>query len=170
MTVIAWDAYPNQALVDEGLLTYGTLEEVISKADLISLHAPLIMGEGGTYHLINKERIDMMKDDVMLVNTARGGLIDNDALLDGLKEKKFHAVALDVYEGEDQNVYSDRSGDVLDNEITARLQSYPQVMITSHQAFFTSEALQAIATVTMENALNYASGKEYGSALVELPQ
>ena len=170
MTVIAWDAYPNQALVDEGLLTYGTLEEVISKADLISLHAPLIMGEGGTYHLINKERIDMMKDDVMLVNTARGGLIDNDALLDGLKEKKFHAVALDVYEGEDQNVYSDRSGDVLDNDITARLQFYPQVMITSHQAFFTSEALQAIATVTMENALNYASGKEYGSALVELPQ
>lgn len=112
----------------------------------------------------------MMKDDVMLVNTARGGLIDNDALLDGLKEKKFHAVALDVYEGEDQNVYSDRSGDVLDNDITARLQFYPQVMITSHQAFFTSEALQAIATVTMENALNYASGKEYGSALVELPQ
>lgn len=170
MTVIAWDAYPNQALVDEGLLTYGTLEEVLSKADLISLHAPLIMGEGGTYHLINKERINMMKDGVMLVNTARGGLIDNDALLDGLKEKKFHAVALDVYEGEDQNVYSDRSGDVLDNDITARLQFYPQVMITSHQAFFTSEALQAIATVTMENALNYASGKEYGSALVELPQ
>ena len=167
MTVLGWDAYPNQSLVDEGLLTYGTLEEVISKADLISLHAPLIMGEGGTYHLIDKEKVDMMKHDVMLVNTARGGLIDNEALLYGLRSKKFHAVALDVYEGEDQNVYTDRSSDVISNDITARLQFYPQVILTSHQAFFTREALQAIAIVTMENALNYITGKDYGNALVE---
>ncbi len=167
MTVIAWDAYPNQSLVDEGLLTYGTLEEVLSKADLISLHAPLIMGEGGTYHLINKERIALMKDDVMLVNTARGGLIDNEALLEGIQSEKFHAVALDVYEGEDQNVYTDHSGDVISNDITARLQFYPQVLLTSHQAFFTREALQAIASVTMENALRFQTDKAYGNTQVE---
>ncbi|MCR5202054.1 MAG: HPr family phosphocarrier protein [Lachnospiraceae bacterium] len=167
MTVIGWDAYPNQSLVDEGLLTYSSLDDVISKADLISLHAPLIMGEGGTYHLIDRERVDKMKDDVMLINTARGALIDNEALLHGLRSKKFHAVALDVYEGEDQNVYVDRSSDVISNDITARLQFYPQVLLTSHQAFFTREALQAIATVTMENVLNYITGKDYGNALVE---
>jgi len=169
MTVIGWDAYPNQKLVDEGLLTYVSRDELFEKADLISLHAPLVMGDQGTYHIINADSIAKMKDDVMLVNSARGGLIDTDALLDALRHGKFHAVALDVYEGEEQNVYSDHSGDVITDDITARLTFFPQVFITSHQAFFTREALQAIATVTMENALNYSTGKPYGDALVKLP-
>lgn len=164
MTVIGWDAYPNQALVDEGLLTYVSKEELLQKADLVSLHAPLIMGEGGTYHLLNKKTMALMKDTAMIVNTARGPLIDTEALIDCLKEGKFHAVALDVYEGEDSNVYTDRSDAYLSNDITARLQMFPNLVLTSHQAFFTREALQAIAVVTMENARNFNEGNDYGFA------
>ena len=167
MTVIAWDAFPNQGLVDEGLLTYVDKEELLERADLVSLHAPLIMGDGGTYHLINKAAIDKMKDTVMLVNTARGGLIDTEDLISALKEGKFHAVALDVYEGEDSNVYTDHSADAMMNDITARLQMFPQLILTSHQAFFTREALQAIAATTMENARNFNEGNPYGMAEVK---
>ncbi|MBQ1530628.1 MAG: HPr family phosphocarrier protein [Solobacterium sp.] len=167
MTVIGWDAYPNQKLVDEGLLTYVSKEELLRKSDLISLHAPLIMGEGGTYHMINKDTIAMMKDNVMLVNTARGGLIDAEALIDALKARKFHAVALDVYEGEDSNVYTDHSDDYLETDITARLTMFPNVVLTSHQAFFTREALQAIAATTMENARNFNRDRELGIAEVK---
>ncbi|MEE3436712.1 MAG: fused HPr family phosphocarrier protein/2-hydroxyacid dehydrogenase [Lachnospiraceae bacterium] len=167
MTVIGWDAYPNQSLVDEGLLTYVSKDELFAKSDLISLHAPLIMGDGGTYHLINKAAIDKMKDTVMLVNTARGGLIDTEDLISALKEGKFHAVALDVYEGEDSNVYTDHSADAMMNDITARLQMFPQLILTSHQAFFTREALQAIAATTMENARNFNEGNPYGMAEVK---
>ena len=166
MTVIGWDAYPNQKLVEEGLLTYVTKDELLEKADLISLHAPLIMGEGGTYHLIDQAAMDKMKDSAMLVNTARGALIDAEALYQTLKTGKFQAVALDVYEGEDNNVYTDRSGDALTSSITARLLMFPQVVLTSHQAFFTREAMQAIAVTTMENAKNFNEGKELGSSEV----
>ena len=167
MTVIGWDAYPNKRLVDEGLLTYVTKNELLEKADLISLHAPLIMGEGGTYHLINEEAINKMKDTVMLVNTARGALIDSEALIAALKKGKFHAVALDVYEGEDENVYMDRSDEALSHSITARLTIFPQLVLTSHQAFFTREAMQAIAVTTMENARNFNEGNPLGNAEVK---
>ncbi len=167
MTVIGWDAFPNQSLVDQGLLTYVSKDELFEKADLISLHAPLIMGEKGTYHMIDAEAIDKMKDDVMLVNTARGGLIDTEALIAALKAGKFHAVALDVYEGEDENVYTDHSSDRLQTSITGRLMMFPQLVLTSHQAFFTREALQAIAAVTMENARNFNEGNPYGPAEVK---
>ena len=164
MTVLGWDAYPNKALEESGLLTYVSKEELLERADLISLHAPLIMGQGGTYHLIDAEAIARMKDSAMLVNTARGGLLDTEALIAALKKGKFHAVALDVYEGEDSNVYTDHSDDFLNNDITARLQLFPNVVLTSHQAFFTREALQAIAAVTLENARNYNEGKPLGAA------
>lgn len=164
MTVLGWDAYPNQALADEGLLTYVEKEELFKKADLISLHAPLFPS---TYHIINEKSISMMKKNAMLVNTARGGLIDNEALIAALKEGRFHAVALDVYEGEDNNVYTDRSDMAIPDDITARLLNFPQVVLTSHQAFFTREAMQAIAVVTMENARNYNEGNPYGDALVK---
>lgn len=166
MTVIAWDAYPNKALEEEGLLTYVSKEELFQKSDLISVHGPLIMGEGGTCHLINDKAISMMKDGVMLVNTARGGFIDTNALITGLRAGKFHAVALDVYEGQDEVVYTDHSDDILSNDIVARLTSFPQVVVTSHQAFFTREALQAIAADTLENARNFLQGLPYGKAEV----
>ena len=167
MTVLGWDAYPNKSLEEEGLLTYVTKEELLRKADLISLHAPLIMGEGGTYHLIDDDAIALMKDKVMLVNTSRGGLVDAEALIRGLRANKFHAVALDVYEGEDPNVYTDRSDDMLGSSIVARLTMFPNLILTSHQAFFTREALQAIAGVTMENARNFNEKHPYGMAEVK---
>lgn len=167
MTVLGWDAYPNRKLEEEGLLTYVDKDELLAKADLISLHAPLIMGEGGTYHLINDETISKMKDTVMLVNTARGPLIDVEALISALKAGKFQAVALDVYEGEDENVYTDRSDEALPHSITARLQMFPQLVLTSHQAFFTREAMQAIAVQTMENARNFNAGADLGFAEVK---
>ncbi len=167
MRVLGWDAYPNRKLEEEGLLTYVEKDELLSKSDLISLHAPLIMGEGGTYHLIDEKAISKMKDRVMLVNTARGPLIDVEALIAALKAGKFQAVALDVYEGEDENVYTDRSDEALTTSITARLQIFPQLVLTSHQAFFTREAMQAIAVQTMENAKNFSEGKDLGSALVK---
>ncbi len=102
----------------------------------------------------------------MLVNTARGPLIDAEALIEALKQGKFQAVALDVYEGEDENVYNDRSDEALPHSITARLQMFPQLVLTSHQAFFTREAMQAIAVTTMENARNFNEGRDPGQAKV----
>ncbi len=164
MTVLGWDAYPNKAYEESGLLTYVEKEELFRRADLISLHAPLFPE---TTHIINAESIALMKDTAMLVNTARGPLIDNEALIDALKHGKFHAVALDVYEGEDPNVYTDRSDEPLTDDITARLTMFPQVVLTSHQAFFTREALQGIAVTTMENARNFNEGNDYGNAEVK---
>lgn len=164
MTVLAWDAYPNQALAQEGLLRYVEREELFRKADLLSLHAPLFPT---TRHIVNESSIALMKDSAMLVNTARGELIDTQALLLALQRGKFHAVALDVYEGEEENVYADRSDQPVGQDITARLLRFPQVVLTSHQAFFTREAMQAIAVVTMENARNFNEGNDLGQALVE---
>jgi D-lactate dehydrogenase len=124
-------------------------------------------GEGGTYHLIDDHAISLMKDGVMLVNTSRGPLVDTDALIRGLRNNKFHAVALDVYEGEDANVYTDHSDDMMQSSVVARLTSFPNLVLTSHQAFFTREALQAIAAVTMENARNFNEGLPYGAAEVK---
>ena len=164
MTVLGWDAYPNEELVKEGLLTYVDKEELFRRSDLISLHAPLFPS---THHIINEESIGMMKDAAMLVNTARGALVDTEALIAALKKGKFQAVALDVYEGEDENVYTDRSDKIITDDITARLLMFPQVVVTSHQAFFTREAMQAIAVVTMENARNFNEGNDYGGAEVK---
>ena len=164
MTVLGWDAFPNRKLEEDGILTYVSKEELLQRADLISLHLPLIMGDNGTYHIINDDTIAKMKDNVMLVNTSRGGLVDAEALIRGLKAQKFHAVALDVYEGEDSNVYTNHSDDFLTNDIVARLTMFPNLILTSHQAFFTREAMQAIAAITMENARNFNEHLPYGDA------
>ena len=121
----------------------------------------------GTYHLIDDDAIALMKDNVMLVNTSRGPLVDPEALIRGLKANKFHCVALDVYEGEDPNVYNDRSDEMIDTDIVARLTMFPNLILTSHQAFFTREALQAIAAVTMENARNFNEGLPFGMSEVK---
>ncbi len=146
MTVLAFDTYENPALKD--LVTYVTLDELLTRSDLISLHCPLFPA---TYHMINRETIAKMKDTAILVNTSRGALIDTEALIEALKAKKFSAVGLDVYEDEDELVYENHFSDVITNETVPRLLMFPQVVITSHQAFFTREALQAIAVTTMEN-------------------
>ena len=154
MTVLACDQYRNPAL--DGLVRYVGLEELLRTADLVSLHCPLT---AETYHMINAETIQMMRDSAVLVNTSRGGLIDTRALINALRSRKFAGVGLDVYEDEDGQVFENFSDDVLRNEIVPVLMSFPNVVVTSHQAFFTRTALQSIAITTMENARAFARGE-----------
>ncbi len=151
MQLLAYDPYPNKSLEVE----YVSLEELMKRSDVISLHCPLTPD---TKHMINKETIAMMKEGVYLINTSRGGLIDTDSLIDGLLEKKFGGVGLDVYEEEEGIFYEDRSGDIITDENLARLMTFPNVLVTSHMGFFTEEAMQAIAVETLENAYALENG------------
>ena len=153
MTVLACDKYKNPAL--EGIARYVSPEELLRTADLVSLHCPLT---ADTYHMINTETIKMMRPNAILVNTSRGGLIDTEALIHALRARKFGGVGLDVYEDEDGQVFEDFSDTVLHNEVVPILLSFPNVVITSHQAFFTRTALQSIAITTMENARAFVLG------------
>ena len=155
MNVLCYDMYKNPEV--EKFARYVSLEELLQKADLVSLHCPLTEG---THHMINKDTIAMMRDSAILVNTSRGGLIDTDALIEALRARKFGGVGLDVYEDEDDQVFQDFSDDVLENEVVPVLLSFPNVVITSHQAFFTRTALQSIAAITLENARAFARGEE----------
>lgn len=153
MRVIAYDMYPNKSL---DFVEYKSLEEVLRESDLISLHCPLTEE---THHLINKDTIEMMKDNVILVNTSRGALVKTEDLIQGIRSKKFFGVGLDVYEEEGQNVFENREDELLESSITARLLSFPNVIVTSHQGFLTYEALSAISQITLQNALDYENGK-----------
>ena len=155
MKILAYDVYQNPDLKD--IATYVTLDELLAQSDLISLHCPLL---DSTYHLINRDTIQKMKDGVLLVNTSRGALVKTDDLIEGIRAHKFSGVGLDVYEEEGPNVYENRSDEILEHSVTARLLSFPNVMITSHQAFFTEEALAAIAKTTLENAKIFERGEE----------
>lgn len=155
MKVIAYDVYPNPSLQD--FVTYVSLDELLSDSDVISLHCPLM---DSTYHMIHIETIKKMKDGVILVNTSRGALVKTADLIDGIRMHKFAGVGLDVYEEETQNVFEDRSDEILEHSTTARLLSFPNVMITSHQGFFTQEALRAIAETTLQNAMDFLAAKE----------
>lgn len=145
MHVVAYDPYPDEQLEVE----YLPLPEVLGRADLISLHCPLT---NDTRYIINEETISNMKEGVLLINTSRGSLIDTEALLDGLLDGKFSGVGLDVYEEEDGLFYEDRSSDIIEDDLLARLMTFPNVLVTSHMGFFTKEAMQAIAIETLENA------------------
>lgn len=155
MKVIAYDVYENPSIRD--FVEYVTLDELLSRSDVISLHCPLM---DSTYHMINIDTIRKMKDGVILVNTSRGALVKTADLIEGIRMHKFAGVGLDVYEEETNNVFEDRSDEILEHSTTARLLSFPNVMITSHQGFFTKEALRAIAETTLQNASDYESGKE----------
>ncbi|MGE9911117.1 2-hydroxyacid dehydrogenase [Atopobiaceae bacterium SGI.236] len=159
MTVLGADLYPNQKLVDEEHVVdeYVSYDELYARADLISLHAFL---NDESHHMINDESIAKMKDGVIFVNTGRGGLVDTEALIRGIESGKIGAAGLDVYEEENANVYRDRSAEVF-TSVTSRLCSFPNVVMTSHQAFFTHEALSQIAHVTLENAQAYADGTDF---------
>lgn len=148
MNVLAYDLYENPSLKDT--VSYVDFDTLLAKSDLISLHCPLL---DDTYHLIRKETIDKMRTGVIFVNTSRGALVDTSDLIEGIRARKFFGVALDVYEEETPNVFENRSEDIMEHSVTARLLSFPNVIITSHQGFFTQEALEAIAQVTLKNAL-----------------
>lgn len=159
MRVIGYDMYPDKNL---DFVEYVDFEHLLAEADLISLHCPLTEEN---YHMINKETIRKMKDGVMLVNTSRGALIKTEDLIQGIREEKFFAVGLDVYEEETGTVYEDMSDRILEHSTMARLLSFPNVMVTSHQGFFTEEALQAISKTTMDNALAFVEGRRNGNEL-----
>lgn len=158
MKVIAYDVYENESIKD--FVTYVSLDELLSTSDLISLHCPLT---DDTYHLINIDTIKKMKDDVILINTSRGALISTNDLIEGIRMNKFLGVGLDVYEEETGNVYEDRSDDIMPHSVTSRLLSFPNVMITSHQGFYTREALQAIAQTTLQNMMDAMEGIASGN-------
>lgn len=162
MRVIAYDIYQNPSL--SGICEYKTFDEVLSQSDLISLHCPL---SENTMHMINKKSIDKMKKGVILVNTSRGGLIKTEDLIDGIREEKFHAVGLDVYEEEGGFVYNNLSEEILQTSVVSRILSFPNVILTSHQAFMTKEALSEIAKTTLKNAKAYFSGEELENEVKE---
>ncbi len=153
MKVIAYDVYENEQL--KSFVEYVSLDALLSQSDLISLHCPLM---DSTYHMINLDTIKQLKDGVIFVNTSRGALVKTDDLIEGIRMHKFAGVGLDVYEEETKNVFEDRSDEILESSVTARLMSFPNVIITSHQGFFTAEALQAIAETTLRNAEDFVSG------------
>lgn len=159
MRVIAYDVYQNP---DLAFVEYVTLDELLAQSDLISLHCPLM---DNTYHLINYETISKMKDGVIFVNTSRGGLVKTEDLITGIREHKFFGVGLDVYEEETGNVFENREDDIMMHSTTARLLSFPNVVITSHQAFLTEEALESISQTTMENAVAFMNGTIAGTEL-----
>ena len=147
MNVIAYDRFPAK---DSGI-DYVSLEELLEKSDIISLHCPLT---DETRHMIDAEAIVKMKKGVVIVNTSRGALIDAGALLEGIKARKVGAACLDVYEEEADVFFEDRSGHILNDDLLSRLISMPNVIVTSHQAFLTEEALNNIAETTVSNILS----------------
>lgn len=142
MKILAYDLYPDDSLG----IDYADINDIFKRADIISLHCPLTKEN---YHLIDEKAISTMKDGVILINTSRGSLIDAEALLEGIKNRKIGAACLDVYEEESDLFFEDNSGHIVHDDILARLISMPNVLITSHQAFLTEEALENIAETTL---------------------
>lgn len=163
--VIAYDPQPDAALAAAGV-SYVALEDLWPAADIISLHCPL---NKNTHHLVDANAIEAMKPGVMLINTGRGGLIDTRAVIAGLKTKKIGYLGLDVYEEEGDLFFEDNSNQLLQDDIFARLLTFPNVVVTGHQAFFTREALSAIARVTLDN-IRYFEQRDLSKViLVEQP-
>lgn len=148
MKILAYDKFPNP----NAGLDYVELNELFTKSDIISMHCPLTEE---THHLINDEAIEAMKPGVVLVNTSRGGLVDTEALIQGIKSGKIRGACLDVYEEEGDLFYEDYSGDVVQDDKLVRLIAMPNVIVTSHQAFLTEEALSNIAETTIDNLVKF---------------
>lgn len=152
--VCAYDQYPNEELAATGV-RYVELDELYAESDIISLHCPLTHE---THHIINAESIAKMSDGVMVINTSRGPLIDSNAVIDGLKSGRIGYLGLDVYEEEGDLFFEDLSEEVIQDDTFVRLQTFPNVLITAHQAFFTREAVDNIAQTTVENLLAVNDG------------
>jgi D-lactate dehydrogenase len=155
MRVLAFDQREDPALVAAGV-RYTSLDALLAECDVVSLHVPL---NPSTYHLINRERLAQMRRGVVLLNTSRGGLVDAAALIDALKSEHVGAAGLDVYEEESEYFFQDRSDRVMTDDLLARLMTFPNVLITSHQAFLTAEALENIAEATLASVDEFLSGK-----------
>ena len=163
--VIACDLTPNAELVAMGV-GYVDPQNLIAQADIITLHCPLTPE---TRHIINAAAIEAAKPGIMIINTSRGALVDTKALIDGLKSHKIGSVALDVYEQEADLFFKDLSSEIIDDDVFQRLLTFPNVLVTGHQAFLTEEALIAIAKATLQNIADAIAGKPLGRGVaVEL--
>jgi D-lactate dehydrogenase len=151
--LIAHDPYPNKEIIGYGAV-YVPLIQLLEQSDIITLHCPLMPA---TYHLIGKGAFERMKDGVMLINTSRGALIDTPAAIEALKEGKIAYLGLDVYEEEGDLFFEDLSDTVIQDDVFSRLLTFPNIIITGHQAFFTSNALTSIAETTLSNISEYES-------------
>ncbi len=157
MRVIMWDPYPDPVWAEQNGLEYVELSEIGREADVISLHIPLFPE---TEHIINELTIAAFKKGVYLINVSRGALVDTKALIAALKSGHVAGVGLDVYEEEEGKFFEDLSGQIMDDDVLARLLSFPNVLVTAHQAFLTSEALAEIARVTTENIQAFSEGRD----------
>lgn len=152
MKVLAYDKFPTEGLDNGDTVRYVSLDELLSESDVISLHCPLT---DQTYHMINEESLKSCKKGVVLINTSRGALVDAEALLAGIKSRQIGAACLDVYEEESEFFFEDFSGHIVEDDVLARLISMPNVLVTSHQAFLTEEALANIAQTTVTNLVGF---------------
>lgn len=148
MKLLAYDPSPEEALFDDLPVNQVDFETLLRESDIISLHCPLT---DSNRHMINQASIHQMKKGVVILNTGRGGLIDTQSLIEGLKSEHIGAVGLDVYEQEANLFFEDHSEDIIDDDVLMRLTTFPNVLITSHQGFFTQEALHEIAEITLSN-------------------
>lgn len=160
--LLAYDPYPNKAFEQYGEFT--DLDTLLSQSDFVSLHCPLL---DSTKNIINEQSLKTLKKGALLVNTSRGGLIDTRAVIEALKTQHLGGLALDVYDKEAELFYHDHSGEVINDDVLMRLTTFHNVLICGHQAFFTSEALQEIATTTLQNMVDVVDGKECRNALVK---
>jgi D-lactate dehydrogenase len=159
--VLAYDVAPSDECRARGV-QYVPLAEIWRRADIVSLHSPLTPD---THHMVNAHAIATMKPGVMIINTSRGALVDTQALIDGLKAGRIGSLGLDVYEEEEDLFFQDLSSHVIQDDVFARLLTFPNVLVTAHQAFFTREALQAIARTTLDNVTAFEEGRRGGNEL-----
>jgi D-lactate dehydrogenase len=164
MNILAYDLYPDHNFAREHQVVYTSLDELYHSSDIISLHCPLTEQ---TKYLINDYSISKMKNGVMIINTGRGQLIHTNALIEGLKNKKIGYAGLDVYEEEGDYFYEDKSDRIMDDDVLARLLSFNNVIVTSHQAFFTQEALGNIANTTLQNIKDFIDKKPLANEVIK---
>ncbi|MEU1127220.1 2-hydroxyacid dehydrogenase [Streptomyces sp. NPDC005899] len=165
MNLLGWDVAENPACTALGM-TYVDKERLFAEADLISLHVPLMPA---TQHLIDRDALSAMKDDAILVNSSRGGLVDTTALVTELRAGRFTGVGLDVYEAEAGLFYVDKSLEGIDDDTLARLVTFPNVIVTSHQAYYTADAVGQIIDATVHNVMDHLAGRSGPNFLVPRP-
>ena len=162
MKILAYDKFPDRSIEDGEIIKYVSIDEIFADSDIISLHCPL---NDETYHLIDENAIEKCKKGVIILNTSRGALVDAEALLEGIKSRKIGAACLDVYEEESDLFFEDNSGHIMEDDTLARLISMPNVIVTSHQAFLTEEALENIASTTVNNIVDMLNNGQCANEL-----
>lgn len=156
MRVLAYATHHSEALIKDNIVEYVDLPHLFKESDIVTLHCPLVPS---TAHIISKESLEQMKKGAILINTSRGGLVHSQALIEAIKKGTLGGAALDVYEEEEEFFYQDFSDSCIQDDVLARLLSFPNVMVTAHQAFFTKEAMRDIAQMTLNNIATFCRGE-----------